>query len=404
VIRGSPARRGRVPAALLLLAFVLGGCAIQPVPGQAPVMGLEPVPVEQLPGWGSDKVDAGVQAFRITCARLLTLPADQKLGGAGLAATLGGTAGLWGPACAAARAVPAGDEAAARAFLARYLQAYRVSSGGAGQVLFTGYFEPEVAGSLRETSHDDTPLYGRPADLVQADLSDFAPGLAGRLIAGRVKDGRLVPYFTRAEITAGALQGRHLEIAWLSDPVAAFVLQIQGAGRIRLPDGQIVRVGFAGENGRPYVPIGRMLAERGDIPKDGVTLQAIVAWLEAHPAEAQAMMDQNPAYDFFRILPGLPPEVGPPGALGVPLTPGRALAVDRHYLPLGAPMWVATADPETGKPLDRLMVAEDIGGAIKTPLRADIFFGWGNEAEALAGRMNAHGAEYVLLPRPPAKA
>jgi len=393
-------RRGAAAAGFLALA--LAGCTLQPAPGQAPSLGLNPVPVSALPGWQADHVDAGLQTFRAACARLLTLPADQRLGGAGLAATLGGTAGLWQPACNAARAVAAGDEEAARAFVTRYLQAYRVSAGGNPAVLFTGYFEPEVAGSLQETPHDDTPLYGRPPDLVQAELGDFSPDLAGRIIAGRVEDGRLEPYFTRAEITAGALAGQHLEIAWLADPVSAFVLQIQGSGRIRLSDGEIVRVGFAGENGRPYVPIGRILADRGDIPKNDITLQTIVAWLEAHPAEAQGVMDQNPAYDFFRILPGLPPDEGPPGALGVPLTPGRALAVDRRYIPLGAPVWVATSDPDTGKPLQRLMVAEDIGGAIITPLRADIFFGWGDQAEAAAGRMNADGAEYVLLPRPPA--
>ena len=392
-------RPRRFLAAAVLLALALAGCAMQAAPGQAPGIGLSPVPMATLPGWQDDRVDAGLQAFRAACERLLRLPADQNLGGAGIAATLGGTAGLWQPACMAARAVPAGDEAAARSFLARYLQAYRVSAGGDAAVLFTGYFEPEVAGSLQETAHDDTPLYGRPPDLVQVDLGDFAHDLAGRIIAGRVEDGRLVPYFTRAEITAGALAGQHLEIVWLADPVSAFVLQIQGSGRIRLPDGEILRVGFAGENGQPYVPIGRILAERGDIPQNAITLQTIVAWLEAHPGQAQAVMDQNPAYDFFRILPGLPPDEGPPGALGVPLSPRRALAVDRHYIPLGAPIWVATSDPETGKPLQRLMVAEDIGGAITTPLRADIFFGWGDQAEAVAGRMNATGAEYVLLPR-----
>ncbi len=398
-MNGPSGRPGRFLAAAALLALTLAGCAMQAVPGRTPGIDLSPVPMTALPGWQDDRADAGLQTFRAACGRLLTLPADQKLGGAGLAATLGGTAGLWQPACLAARAVPVGDEAAARAFLMRYLQAYRVSAGGDDSVLFTGYFEPEVAGSLQETAHADTPLYGRPPDLVQVDLGDFAHDLAGRIIAGRVVDGRLVPYFTRAEITAGALAGRHLEIAWLADPVSAFVLQIQGSGRIRLPDGEILRVGFAGENGQPYVPIGRVLAARGDIPQNAITLQAIVAWLEAHPGQAQAVMDENPAYDFFRILPGLPPDEGPPGALGVPLSPGRALAVDRRYVPLGAPVWVATTDPDTGKPLRRLMVAEDIGGAITTPLRADIFFGWGDQAEAAAGRMNATGAEYVLLPR-----
>ncbi len=390
-------------AALLALGLSLAGCALQPSPGQPPTMGLQPVSMEQLPGWQSDRVAAGFAAFQESCTRLLTLPADQKLGGSGLAGTLGGTAGLWTKTCAAARSVPPAQEAAVRTFLLHYLEAYRVSANGDATVRYSGYFEPEVTGSLRETAHYDTPLYRRPPDLVQADLGNFRPDLAGRLIAGRVRNGRLVPYFTRAEIVAGALQGQHLEIAWLANPLNVFVLQIEGAGRIRLPDGQLLRVGYDGENGQPYVPIGRILAGRGAISRNAITLGAIVAWLKAHPGHAQAMMDENPSYVFFRILNGVPPDMGPPGALGVPLAPQRALAVDRRFIPLGAPVWVATTNPETGRPLQHLMVAEDIGGAIATPLRADIFFGWGTRAEALAGRMNERGQAYVLLPRAAAK-
>ncbi|MGH7068085.1 MAG: MltA domain-containing protein, partial [Acetobacteraceae bacterium] len=181
------------------------------------------------------------------------------------------------------------------------------------------------------------------------------------------------------------------------------VLEIEGAGRIHLPDGIVVRVAYDGENGQPYVPIGRVLADRGAIPKNAITLGTIIAWLRSHPGEAQAVMDQNPSFVFFQILNGIPPDMGPPGALGVPLAPARALAVDRNYIPLGAPVWVSATDPVSGKPLQHLMVAEDIGGAIRTPLRADIFFGWSADAEREAGAMNATGQAYLLLPRPPAK-
>lgn len=366
-------------------------------------MVLEPVPVESLPGFAGGDLQAGFTAFQESCTQLLTLPADQQLGGAGLARSLGGTAGQWTNACTAARSVSASDEAAVRSFLARYLAAYRVSANGDQSVRFSGYFEPEVNGSLHRTARYDTPIYGRPRDLVQADLGSFRPDLTGRLIAGRVRDGALVPYFTRSAIVAGALDGQHLEIAWLADPVDAFVLGVEGAGRIRLSDGIVVRVGYDGENGQPYVPIGGVLAKRGAIPKDAITLGAIVAWLRSHPGQAQAVMDQNPSFVFFRILKGIPADLGPPGALGVPLAPGRALAVDRNEIPLGAPVWVSTTDPVSGKKLQHLMVAEDIGGAISTSLRADIFFGWGPDAELEAGAMNATGAEYLLLPRPPAK-
>ncbi len=391
------------PAALIALGLGIAGCTVEAPPGQPPAMALEPVALESLPGFHGDQLAMGFIAFQESCAELLTLPADQKLGGAGLARSLGGTAGQWANACTAARAVSPADGAAIRAFLQDYLAAYRISANGDSTVQFSGYFEPVVEGSLRETAHDDTPLYGRPPDLVQANLGTFSPALSGHLIAGRVQDGRLVPYFTRSEITAGALQGRHLEIAWLADPVDAFVLDIEGAGRIRLPNGEMVRVGYDGENGQPYVPIGRILADRGAIPNGAITLSSIVAWLHSHPDQAEAVMDENPSYVFLRILDGIPPDLGPPGALGVPLAPARALAVDRTYIPLGAPMWVATTQPEGDKPLQQLMVAEDIGGALATPLRADIFFGWGAAAAAEAGAMSRPGQAYLLLPRPPAK-
>ncbi|MGH7120289.1 MAG: murein transglycosylase A [Acetobacteraceae bacterium] len=389
------------PAALIALGLSLAGCAVPP-PGQPHAMTLEPVRVASLPGFASDQLARGFIAFQNSCSELLTLPADQRLGGAGLAQSLGGTAGQWRSTCTAARAVSPTDEAAVRTFLERNLVAYRVSADTNATVQFSGYFEPVVAGSLHETAHFDIALYGRPHDLVQADLGNFSPALTGHLVAGRVRDGRLVPYFTRAEIAAGALQGRHLEVAWLADPVDAFVLDIEGAGRIRLPDGDVVRVGYAGENGQPYVPIGRILTERDAIPKNAVTLSAIVAWLKAHPEQAQAVMDENPSYVFLRILHGIPSDLGPPGALGVPLAPSRALAVDRNYIPLGAPVWIATTEPGSDKPLQRLMVAEDIGGSMATPLAADVFFGSGPAAGQAAGAMDQPGRAWLLLPRPPA--
>ena len=177
------------------------------------------------------------------------------------------------------------------------------------------------------------------------------------------------------------------------------MLQIQGSGRVLLDDGRVVRVSYAGQNGRPYVPIGRVLAERGQIPLEQVSLQTIRAWLLAHPTEAAAVMNQNPSYVFFREVIGVRPEEGPPGALGAPLTPGRSVAVDRSFIPLGAPIWLDTTDPLTGSRLQRLMLAQDIGGAIRGPVRADIFWGWDREAEERAGRMRQPGSDFVLLPR-----
>jgi membrane-bound lytic murein transglycosylase A len=169
---------------------------------------------------------------------------------------------------------------------------------------------------------------------------------------------------------------------------------------VDLPDGHVVRVTYAGQNGRGYVPIGRVLADRGEIPLDQVSLGTIRDWLERHPDQAQAVMNQNPSYVFFREIDTLRPDEGPPGALGVPLSPGRSLAVDRAFIPLGAPMFIDTIDPVTGEKLQRLMLAQDLGGAIKGPARADIFFGWGRAAEERAGRMRAEGRSFLLLPKP----
>jgi membrane-bound lytic murein transglycosylase A len=267
--------------------------------------------------------------------------------------------------------------------------------------LFTGYFEPEVSGSRSPGGVFRTPMLGRPGDLVQVDLGDFVDDLKGRAIVGRLQDGKLVPYYDRAQIEAGALAKRRLELLWLADPIDAYFLQVQGSGRVDLPDGRVVRVSYAGQNGRRSVLIGKVLAERGDIPLEQISLQSIRAWLVAHPDKATEVLDQNPSYVFFREVNNLRPDEGPPGALGVPLTPGRSIAIDRGFLPMGAPVYVATTDPVSREPLQRLTVAQDVGGAIRGPVRADIFFGWGHDAEDRAGRMREHGTEYVLLPKPP---
>jgi membrane-bound lytic murein transglycosylase A len=333
------------------------------------------------------------------CAVLRDLPPDRTLGGDGSAARLGGTAGQWRPLCDAAATVPAGDDAAARAMLEQTLQAFAVSDGDKADGLFTGYYEPQVEGATRRGGRYQAPLLRRPADLVQVDLGNFAPDLKDRSIWGRVSGTRLVRYYDRSQIEDGALASQHLELLYLADPVDAFFLEIQGSGRVRLPDGQVVRVTYDGQNGRPYVPVGRVMVEQGALEHGHVTMQAIRAWLEAHPAEARGMMDANPSFVFFRTLPPMPPDEGPPGALEAALTPGRSLAVDRRFLPLGAPVFVATSDPIDGAPWQHLLLAQDVGGAIKGPARGDIFFGWGAKAEDMAGQMKQSGTEYVLLPR-----
>jgi membrane-bound lytic murein transglycosylase A len=235
--------------------------------------------------------------------------------------------------------------------------------------------------------------------LVEADLGSFIPELRGRRVAGQVRDGRLHPFPDRAAITGGALRGQGLELAWVDDPADAFFLHIQGSGRVRLDDGAVLRLGYAGWNGHPYFAIGRTLVEQGVLTREAVSMQAIRAWMtQAGPAEAAALMARNPSYIFFRRL-DLPPEAGPIGTLGAPLTPMRSIAVDRTQVPLGLPVWVAGTDPLTGAPLRRLTVAQDTGGAIRGPARADLFTGWGTEAAERAGRMRDPAALFLLVPR-----
>ncbi len=393
----------RSATACLAALLALAGCAVPPpLTGAASSHAiLTPVAFSALPGWQADHLSQAMPAFKLGCTRLAMSPPDQSLGGDGTAATLGGQAADWGGVCAAARALPPGDDNAARAFVEQNLQAYAVAADtGATSGMITGYYEPEARGARTRGGEYQTPLLSRPTDLVQVDLGDFGEDLKGRSIGGRVQDGKLVPYFDRAQIVGGALAGRRLDLLYLADPIDAFVMQIQGSGRVKLPNGRVVRMVYAAQNGRPYVPIGRLLAERGEIPVAQVTMQSIRAWLNAHPGEGAALMDENPSYVFFKEAANISPDEGPPGTLGVALTPGRSIAIDRKFIPLGAPVWIATTDPLDGSAWQRLMVAQDLGGAIRGPVRADIFFGWDADAENRAGRMRQQGSLYVLLPKP----
>jgi membrane-bound lytic murein transglycosylase A len=267
--------------------------------------------------------------------------------------------------------------------------------------LLTGYYEPELRGSRTKKGAFRYPLYLTPNDRLVVDLGEFKRDLAGRKITGIVRGGRFRPYWDRGEIERGALRGRRLEFLWVDDPVALFFLQIQGSGRVELPDGSLVRVGYSGQNGHDYTAIGRVLIDAGELAAETVSLQTIRDWLRAHPERAGAVMDRNRSYVFFRVLPGAAPE----GSSGVELTAGRSLAVDDAFLPYGVPIWidsVAPPIPPLGRaetPLRRLVVAQDTGGAITGPVRGDLFLGPGREAEELAGRMKQPVRFWLLLPR-----
>ena len=345
-----------------------------------------------LAGWADDTLGDALPALRRSCKRLLTQAPERSLGADGLA----GTAGDWRLLCERAReTAPDG----ARAFFEQAFVPFAISGPEGADGLFTGYYEPELDGRLAPEGEFQTPLYGRPADLIRVDLGAFRRSLEGQGIVGRIDGQRLVPYDERQAIRTQGLDGRATPLVWLDDPIAAFFIQIQGSGRVRLGDGSILRLGYADKNGRPYFAIGRALIERGALSRESVSLQSIRTWLRDNPAQADAVMDLNASYVFFRKLTG----DGPIGAQGVALTPGRSLAVDRRFIPLGVPVWLDASLPATERapatPLRRLMVAQDTGGAIRGMVRGDVFFGTGQEAEALAGRMKQSGRYYILLPK-----
>jgi membrane-bound lytic murein transglycosylase A len=243
------------------------------------------------------------------------------------------------------------------------------------------------------------PLYARPPELVTVDLGKFRQDLRGKRIAGRLEGGALAPLPDRAAIEKGALARRRLELVWVDSPVDAFFLQIQGSGRVQLAEGGEMRVGYAADNGHPYTAIGRELVRRGVYQPKEVSMQSIRRWLESNPAEAGALMQVDASYVFFQKVEG----EGPLGAEGVALTPGRSLAVDRGHWPLGVPLWLDGTAPspregEPDRPLRRLLIAQDTGGAIRGPIRGDVFWGAGPEPEAIAGRMKNTGRLWVLLP------
>ncbi len=322
-----------------------------------------------------DNAARALAAFRISCPSLL-----RRVDASGLT-----QASEWQGSCDAARNWP--DSDAVRFFA----EQFRTVQIGDGRGLATGYFEPEIAGSRTRSNRYTVPVYGVPADLVEVDLGQFAANLAGRRVRGRVANARLVPFFDRAEIDAGALVDRGLEIAWAEDAVEFFFLQIQGSGRLRLPDGSIMRIGYASQNGRDYVGIGRLLRDRGELQAGEASMQGIMSYLRSQSDGGAAVMRENPSWVFFRKLTG----AGPLGSLGLPVSPRASVATDPAYVPLGAPVLLAMDRAEA----NGLWIAQDTGGAIRGANRFDTFWGAGAEARAIAGGMSARGAVLLFLPR-----
>ncbi len=363
------AGRGLVIGALLMLA----ACAN---PDAYPAVGDDggPVPPDYriLAGWARDNHAEAVPALLLSCKYLQALGANREIGTGGRA----GRVSDWQPACAAARSLPPGNGAAARRYFETWFTPMPLGGGDSQEGLFTGYYEGELSGSMTRSVRYNVPIYQMP---------------------GKVH-GRSMP--TRGEVAQGALAGRGLELLWADDAVEAFIMEIQGSGRVRMPDGSLIGLNYAGQNGHKYFPIGRHLIEQGVATAEQMNMHVIRSWLHQHPDQAQTVMNLNPSYIFFRLRNS----GGEPRGASSELTPRRSLAVDPSHVPLGVPIWLDLHDvPIAGGLLRTLVLAQDTGGAIKGPVRGDFFWGHGSEAANAASVMKARGRYFMLVPRPVAQ-
>ena len=365
--------------------------AVPPPPAPPPKPVFTPSAWNELPGWSTDAVEAAWPAFRIGCRALQANPK---------------TAQLWQTPCTDSEQVDPNDARGIRAFFESHFIPYRIAdSDGRDVGRVTGYYEPLQKGSRERTAQFGVPLYAPPDDLLTVDLSELYPELKDKRVRGRVDGKKVVPYWTRADIERGAVTVPARPLVYLADPVEAFYLEIQGSGRIEFADGSVVRLGYADQNGHPYRSIARVLIDRGDLPRERASMQGISTWAKAHPEQTRALLDENPSYVYFREvpppLPGSPDARidGPIGSLGVPLLAERTIAVDARAIPLGAPVFLATTMPLSKTPLERLVMAQDTGGAIRGVVRADYFWGFGPQAGREAGRMLQDGRMWLLWPK-----
>lgn len=374
-------------AALLLLS----ACTVTPKPPVvAPAVvapGVPPVTTpaapfavskwEMLPDWLKTDLQPSWTAFLQGCHALKNKPD-------------------WQHVCMRANELTKPDNETLRLFFEDAFTPYQVyNPDGTNHGLITGYYEPRLSGSRSKTARFKYPLYAAPDDLLTIDLSEVYPQLKDLRLRGRIEGKRIVPYYSRAGIDEGKTQARVL--FWVENPVDLFFLQIQGSGRIELKDGSLIKVGYADQNGHPYVSIGKKLIEMGELSADQASMQGIKNWAEKNPARLTQLLEQNPSYVFFRELPEN--LSAPLGALGIPLTEQYSIAIDPRTIPLGAPVFLSTTYPNTTDPLNRLMLAQDTGGAIRGAVRADFFWGFGDQAGAQAGRMKQRGQMWVFFPR-----
>jgi len=380
----NPPVAGSAPPAPASVPMPPAPAPVASVPAVPLTLRYERVPFDSLPGWREDDAAAALQAFLAGCVALKNKPD-------------------WQSVCERALAPPLRGPGAARQFFESQFEPWRVAyddeTGRRSETgLITGYYEPVLRGARKPGGGYNTPLYGVPDDLLTIELSDLYPQLKGERVRGRVQGRKVVPYPERAVIdTNPALRGK--ELVWVDDPLDAFLLQVQGSGRVQLPDGQVIRVAYGDQNGQPYKAIARYLVQKGELTVEQATVPGLRQWLAAHPQRLQEVLNSNPSVVFFREEKLVDARLGPKGALGVPLTAGRSVAIDPRNLPLGAPLFLATREPGGGAALQRLVMAQDTGGAIRGVVRADLFWGLGTQAGERAGNMREPGRLWLLWPK-----
>lgn len=352
--------------------------ATEPVKPAAPP--LEAARWQDLPSWpGSDGLAPVLNAFLSSCSRLQQQPG-------------------WKTPCDAAKTLDKTDEAGLQRWFEQQFQPWQlVNPDGSREGLITGYYEPILNASRHRKPPYLHPVYGVPEDLIVVELSALYPELKHLRLRGRLEGRKLLPYYTRSDWGKQTERRKTDVLLWADDPLDVFFMQIQGSGQVQLDDGNRIRLGYADQNGQPYRSIGRWLIDQGELKPEQASMQGIRRWLKAHPQRMEELLGSNPSYVYFRELP-LKGE-GPPGAMGLALTPERSLAIDPRTTPLGVPVWLVTTFPNSERALTRLMVAQDTGGAIRGVVRADFYWGSGVEAGNQAGRMRQKGQMWLLLPK-----
>ena len=370
-------------AALLTRALLAGCPSTPPKRPAAPTTVYEHARWSELPGWETDNLQEAWQAFLESC-RALRFQAE------------------WTGPCTAAQTVPTDSPTSIRAYFESAFEPYKIvkrtGSSRDDTGLVTGYFEPLLYGSRTPSARFVAPLYAPPPDLLTVDLASLYPELKGKRVRGRLEGNKVLPYYTRGELATDLVLKGH-EIVWIDSAFEAMMLEVQGSGRVQLPDGRVIRLQYADQNGQPYHSIGRYLVTIGALTVEQANIPGIREWLMAHPERLREVLDANPSVVFFSEASLGDPNLGPKGAQGIPLTTGRSIAVDPTWIPLGTPVFLATTLPDSGVPLQRLVIAQDTGGAINGAPRADYFCGSGPQAADLAGRMRQQGSLWLVWPR-----